>query len=73
MTENTAPPTEPCGYCGGWGMIAGPTHDRFGYELPPRNMTCEYCGGSGVCEDGHKLLPARRQALSRAELRGDRS
>jgi hypothetical protein len=52
---------EICGYCGGRGFVLGSMFDRWGYQchIEPPQMTCEYCGGSGQCEDGARLLPAR--------------
>lgn len=53
---------ELCGFCGGSGRVPGPKYDREGRHRPdwPDRVTCEYCGGSGECEEGGKLLPARR-------------
>jgi hypothetical protein len=54
--------TERCGFCGGLGWVLGRRYDSEGrrrYDWPDR-IVCEYCGGSGECEDGSKLLPARR-------------
>ena len=56
---------EPCGYCNGTGHVPARQYDRDGRHRPewPERRTCEYCGGSGECEDGNKLLPARKPAI----------
>lgn len=56
------PQQETCGFCQGRGVVPGPTHDREGRHRPewPPAIPCEYCNGSGTCEEGSKLLPARR-------------
>lgn len=53
---------ETCGFCRGSGLVPNRTHDREGRRRTdwPEQVRCEYCGGSGRCEEGHKLLPARR-------------
>jgi hypothetical protein len=57
-----ATPTETCGFCRGTGRVPGPKYDREGRHRPewPDRITCEYCRGTGECEEGSKLLPARR-------------
>lgn len=54
---------EQCGYCRGSGRVPGRKYDSEGRHRPewPDQVTCEYCNGSGKCEDGRKLLPARDQ------------
>lgn len=49
-----------CGFCNGRGIVLRNSYDMEGRARSEdeRPMTCEYCGGSGVCEDGHNLLPA---------------
>jgi hypothetical protein len=50
-----------CGFCGGRGTVLRNSYDREGRARSEdeRRAACEYCGGTGACEDGHKLLPAR--------------
>lgn len=58
------PASHPCGACNGFGLVQGPTHDRYGYEREPRLHACEYCGGSGRCEGGDRLVPERGALLA---------
>jgi hypothetical protein len=53
---------EHCGYCDGRGRVPGPRYDREGRRRDdwPDTIRCEYCGGAGECEEGSKLIPARR-------------
>jgi DnaJ-class molecular chaperone len=53
---------ETCGFCLGSGRVPGPKYDRLGNHRPewPDQVSCEYCGGAGQCEEGSKLLPARK-------------
>jgi hypothetical protein len=52
---------ERCGYCNGSGRVPGRKYDRLGQHRPewPDTVTCEYCYGTGWCEEGEKLVPAR--------------
>jgi DnaJ-class molecular chaperone len=53
---------ERCGFCNGSGRVPGRKYDREGRHRPewPDEIRCEYCNGSGTCEEGSKLLPARK-------------
>jgi hypothetical protein len=55
-------PIEMCGYCCGSGRVPGRKYDNEGRYRPewPDAIRCEYCGGSGRCEEGSKLLPAKK-------------
>jgi DnaJ-class molecular chaperone len=52
---------ETCGYCRGSGKVPGRKYDKEGRHRPewPDQVSCEYCFGTGQCEEGTKLLPAR--------------
>lgn len=62
------PQPETCGYCEGSGLVNGPAYDREGRFRTdwPRRIACEYCGGSGMCEEGSKIVPCGRPPFAEA-------
>ena len=52
-----------CGFCSGRGWVLGRAYDREGRAQEPPRVWCDYCDGSGACDRGEELEPAKAPTL----------